>query len=214
MKLHKEGHKSLKIVIIIIILLLYLSIIINSGVIDFLLITMLIILVITLNFFRIPKRKFERKDGVIYSPCDGKIVVIEETTENEFYKDSRIQVSIFMSPLDVHNQLYPINGRIKYKKYHAGKSLFAWHPKASNENERCTIVINNKKITLLIRQIAGALAKRIITYPEEGDEIKCSDELGFIKFGSRVDLLLPTGTKIEIALNQKVIGGKSIIGTY
>jgi len=168
----------------------------------------------SLNFFRVPKRIFERKDGIVYSPCDGKVVVIEETTENEFYKDKRIQVSIFMSPLNVHNQVYPISGNIKYTKYHPGKFLVAWHPKSSTDNERSTIVVENDKTSILFRQIAGAVARRIITYSKVEDTVKVADEFGFIKFGSRVDLFFPLGTKINVKLEQNVTGGQSIITTY
>jgi phosphatidylserine decarboxylase len=165
-------------------------------------------------FFRVPKRNFVRKDGVVYSPCDGKVVVIEETTENEFYKDKRIQVSIFMSPLNAHNQVYPISGNVKYTKYHPGKFLVAWHPKSSTDNERSTVVVENDKISILFRQIAGAVARRIVTYSKVEDTVKVADEFGFIKFGSRVDLFFPLGTKINVALEQKVTGGESIITTY
>jgi phosphatidylserine decarboxylase len=165
-------------------------------------------------FFRIPKRLFERKEGIIYSPCDGKVVVIEETIENEYYKEKRIQVSVFMSPLNVHNNLYPISGKVNFIKSHAGKFLVAWNPKASTDNERSTVVVENDKISILIRQIAGAVARRIITYSKIGETVTTADEFGFIKFGSRVDLFLPIETKINVKLNQKVTGGKSIIASY
>jgi phosphatidylserine decarboxylase len=168
----------------------------------------------TLNFFRIPKREFERKEGIVYAPCDGKVVVIEETEETEFYKDKRIQVSIFMSPLNVHNQVYPISGQVKYTKYHPGKFLVAWHPKASTDNERSTVVVENDKISILFRQIAGAVARRIMTYSKENDRANVADEFGFIKFGSRVDLFFPIGTKINTQLEEKVTGGQSVIASY
>jgi len=174
----------------------------------------IILFILTLYFFRIPKRKFDRKDGVIYSPCDGKVVVIEETQEIEFYKDKKIQISIFMSPLNVHNQLYPISGEVKYTKYHPGKFLVAWHPKSSTDNERSTVVVENDKISILFRQIAGAVARRIITYSKVGETAISANEFGFIKFGSRIDLFLPIGTKINVELNQKVTAGQSIIATY
>ena len=136
------------------------------------------------------------------------------TTENEYYKDKRIQVSIFMSPLNIHNQLYPITGKVAYTKYHPGKFLVAWHPKASTDNERSTVVVENDKISVLFRQIAGALAKRIITYSKVGDNATTADEFGFIKFGSRVDLFLPIGIKIETKQGNIVKGGKGIIATY
>ena len=214
MKLHKEGLKSLRNELIILIILAYFAYVSNNEIIDVLFIIMLLIFIISMLFFRVPKRKFERKNGIVYAPCDGKVVVIEETKEKEFYKDKRIQVSIFMSPLNVHNQLYPITGKVIYTKYHPGKSLVAWDPKASTDNERSTVVVENDKISILFRQIAGALAKRIITYSKIGDKANVSDEFGFIKFGSRVDLFLPISSNIETKLNEHVKGGQSIIATY
>ena len=214
MKLHKEGYSSIRNEIIILLIIGYCSYTMNNEIIDSLFIIMLLIFFITLNFFRIPKREFERKEGVVYAPCDGKVVVIEETTEQEYYKDKRIQVSIFMSPLNVHNQVYPISGDVKYTKYHNGKFLVAWHPKASTDNERSTVVVENDKITVLFRQIAGALARRIVTYSRVDDKATVADEYGFIKFGSRVDLYFPIGTKINIQLEDKVTAGQSIIATY
>ena len=165
-------------------------------------------------FFRVPKRNFNIVDGNIYAPCDGKVVVIEETRENEFFKDNRIQVSIFMSPLNVHNNLYPVSGNIEYVKYHPGKYLFAWNPKSSTENERNSVVIKNSNIEILCRQIAGFLARRIVCYSKKSKDVLATNELGFIKFGSRVDLFLPLETKINIKIHDKVSGGLSIIGTY
>ena len=214
MKLHKEGYKSIRNEIIILILLGFFSYISDSKIVDSLYAIMLFIFVITLNFFRIPKRSFERQNDIIYSPCDGKVVVIEETLETEYYKDKRIQVSVFMSPLNVHNNLYPISGMVTYTKYHPGKFLVAWNPKASADNERSTVVVENNKISVLCRQIAGALARRIITYSKAKDSVNSADEIGFIKFGSRVDLFLPIGTKIEVVIGDKVIGGQSIIAKY
>ena len=214
MKLHKEGYKSIRNEIIILILLGFFSYISDSKIVDSLYAIMIFIFVITLNFFRIPKRTFERQNDIIYSPCDGKVVVIEETLETEYYKDKRIQVSVFMSPLNVHNNLYPISGMVTYTKYHPGKFLVAWNPKASADNERSTVVVENNKISVLCRQIAGALARRIITYSKAKDSVNSADEIGFIKFGSRVDLFLPIGTKIEVVIGDKVIGGQSIIAKY
>ena len=214
MKLHKEGYQTLINELIIILVLAYFTFSNSSVILEVLLLFMLFIFIITLNFFRIPQRSFERKEGVIYAPCDGKVVVIEETKEKEYFNDNRIQVSVFMSPLNVHNNLYPISGDIMYKKYHPGKFLFAWNPKASTDNERSTIVIKNNNISILCRQIAGALARRIVTYSKIKETYNCSDELGFIKFGSRVDLFLPIGTKINTKIGDKVIGGQSILATY
>lgn len=212
MKIHKEGKKIIKNQILFI---LFTIVIITYGLIFKIILSIQIILfLLTLNFFRIPRRVFEQKDGVIYSPCDGKVVVIEETNESEYFKDKRLQVSIFMSPLNVHNNLYPISGIVNYTKYHKGKFLVAWNPKSSTDNERSTIVLKNNKIEILCRQIAGAVARRIITYSKTDIQVKASEELGFIKFGSRVDLFLPLGTKLNCQLEDKVIGGQSIIGNY
>ena len=212
MRIHKEGKKIIRNQILFI---LFTIVIITYGLIFKIILSIQIILfLLTLNFFRIPIRVFEQKDGVIYSPCDGKVVVIEETNESEYFKDKRLQVSIFMSPLNVHNNLYPISGIVNYTKYHKGKFLVAWNPKSSTDNERSTIVLKNNKIEILCRQIAGAVARRIITYSKADIQVKASEELGFIKFGSRVDLFLPLGTKLNCQLEDKVIGGQSIIGNY
>ena len=214
MKLHKEGYTSLRNQLVILIVLGYFYYISNHQVTNILFASMLCIFIATIYFFRIPKREFIRKNDTIYSPCDGKIVVIEETMEKEFYNDKRIQISIFMSPLNIHNNLYPISGKVTYTKYNPGKLLFAWKPKASTDNERSTIVIENNKISILCRQIAGALARRIITYATTEKIVKASDEIGFIKFGSRVDVFLPINTKINVNIGDQVVGGQSIIAKY
>jgi|TARA_B100001093_G_scaffold520485_1_gene616602 phosphatidylserine decarboxylase len=215
MKIHKEGRKIIIAEILLILCLYILSSnyfsIITTKVI---LIISIFVLLSTLYFFRIIKRNFNRDENIVYAPCDGKIVVIENTLENEYYNEIKLQVSIFMSPLNMHNNLYPLQGKVKYKKYHPGKFLFAWNPKSSTDNERSTIVIENNKISILVRQIAGALARRIITYGKINENVKSCDELGFIKFGSRVDLFLPKNTKLNIKLNDKVVGGKTIIAKY
>ena len=214
MKLHKEGHKSLRNQIIILILIAYFCYTTDIQILNNLFLIILFIFLLTLNFFRIPARTFERKDGVVYAPCDGKVVVIEETTENEFYKDKRIQISVFMSPLNIHNNLYPISGMVSYKKYHPGKFLVAWNPKASTDNERSTVVVENDRISILCRQIAGALARRIVTYSKKKEKVNVADEIGFIKFGSRVDLFLPIGSNIKVKIGEKVTGGQSMIAKY
>ena len=215
MKLHKEGNATLTIEILAFSLFNYLAYNYAPEYVAFFTTAITgFLFIMTLNFFRIPKREFERKEGIVYAPCDGKVVVIEETEETEFYKDKRIQVSIFMSPLNVHNQVYPICGQVKYTKYHPGKFLVAWHPKASTDNERSTVVVENDKISILFRQIAGTVARRIMTYSKENDRANVADEFGFIKFGSRVDLFFPIGTKISIQLEEKVIGGQSVIASY
>jgi phosphatidylserine decarboxylase len=168
---------------------------------------------IILQFFRNPTRIVpEEDDAIIYAPADGKVVVIEETEETEYFKDKRLQVSIFMSPVNVHVNRNPIGGKVKYNAYHPGKYLVAWHPKSSTENERTTVVIDNGDTEILLRQIAGALAKRIKNYLEVGQSVRQGEDFGFIKFGSRVDLFLPLDTKLEVELNQKVVGNKTIIG--
>ena len=172
----------------------------------------LIFLVLILQFFRNPKRKTTPNDSHVIAPVDGKVVVIEEVFEKEYFQDKRLQVSIFMSPINVHVTRYPIGGKILFSKYHPGKYLVAWHPKASEENERTTIVVENKVYgKVLYRQIAGALAKRIVNYAKEGDMASQGADAGFIKFGSRVDLYLPIGTNVNVILGQKVKGGVDII---
>lgn len=172
----------------------------------------LLLLITILQFFRNPKRTVEINENHIVAPVDGKVVVIEEVYESEYFKDKRIQVSIFMSPINVHVTRYGLSGIVKFSKYHPGKFLVAWHPKASEENERTTVVIENKTFgSILYRQIAGALARRIVNYAQEGVQVVQGTDAGFIKFGSRVDVFLPLGTPINVVLNQKAIGGKTII---
>ena len=172
----------------------------------------LIILILILQFFRNPKRKTTINEQHIIAPVDGKVVVIEEVEEPEYFKDKRLQVSIFMSPINVHVTRYALSGIVKYSKYHPGKYLVAWHPKASTENERTTIVVENKIFGgILYRQIAGALAKRIVNYAVEGDEVVQGTDAGFIKFGSRVDVYLPLGTKVNVNIGDTVKGGVQVI---
>ncbi|CAM3888312.1 phosphatidylserine decarboxylase [Flavobacterium branchiophilum NBRC 15030 = ATCC 35035] len=174
----------------------------------------LLLLIIVLQFFRNPNRQITPNKNVVLAPVDGKVVVIEEVFEKEYFKDKRLQVSIFMSPINVHVTRYAMSGKINFSKYHPGKFLVAWHPKASEENERTTIVLENAEFgEILYRQIAGALAKRIVNYAIEGTEVIQGDDAGFIKFGSRVDLYFPIGTKIDVVLGQKAIGNKTIIAS-
>ena len=174
----------------------------------------LLLLIIILQFFRNPKRAVEINENQILAPVDGKVVVIEEVYEGEYFKDKRLQISIFMSPINVHVTRYGLSGIVKFSKYHPGKFLVAWHPKASEENERTTVVIENKTFgSVLYRQIAGALARRIVNYAQEGMQVVQGTDAGFIKFGSRVDVFLPLGTPINVVLNQTAIGGKTIIAT-
>jgi phosphatidylserine decarboxylase len=172
-------------------------------------------LIIILQFFRNPKRHTILDDKTIVSPVDGKVVVIEEIEENEYFKDKRLMISVFMSPINVHVTRHPIGGKVAYSKYHPGKYLVAWHPKASEENERTTVVVSHKnKLQVMYRQIAGALAKRIVNYAQEGQDIVQGSESGFIKFGSRVDVYLPIDAKVEVDLDQKVRGGETVIAKW
>lgn len=166
------------------------------------------VMIVVLQFFRNPGRTWTINENALICPADGKVVVIEETEESEYFKDKRIQVSIFMSPINVHINRYPLSGIVKYAKYHAGKYLVAWHPKSSTENERTTVVVEHKNgKQVLFRQIAGALARRIVMYSKEGDVAAQTAEFGFIKFGSRVDIFLPLGTKVNVKINDVVKGG-------
>ena len=174
----------------------------------------LIVLILILQFFRNPKRVAIKSFDEILAPVDGKVVIIEEVEEKEYFKDKRLHVSIFMSPLNVHVTRYAASGVIKYSKYHPGKYLVAWHPKSSEKNERTTVVINTPKFgDILYRQIAGAVARRIVNYAEVGDQVQQGDDAGFIKFGSRVDVLLPLDSVVTVRMNQKVVGAKTCIAT-
>ena len=213
---HKEGFKIITITSIIIVVGIVLAdkFIPIDWLTKFTQLLLLGFLILILQFFRNPKRETTLNEEHIIAPVDGKVVVIEEVKEPEYFKDKRIQVSIFMSPINVHVTRYAISGVVKYSKYHPGKYLVAWHPKASTENERTTIVVENKSFGgVLYRQIAGALAKRIVNYAKEGQKVVQGTDAGFIKFGSRVDLFLPLGTKINVKLGDKVKGGQQIIAT-
>ena len=166
-----------------------------------------------LSFFRIPSRTFTYDENAIVSPADGKVVVIEETFDTEYFNEKRLQISVFMSPANVHVNRYPVSGKVEYSQYHKGKYLVAWDPKSSTENERHSIVISNPKVNMLVKQIAGALARRIVNYAVPGEQAKQNEELGFIKFGSRVDLLLPVGTKVNVKIGDTVKNGVSILAT-
>ena len=173
-----------------------------------------LLFIIVLQFFRNPSRSFSSDENLVICPADGKVVVIEETEEGEYFKDKRLQVSIFMSPVNVHINRNPISGVVKFFKYHPGKYLAAWNPKSATENERTTTVVEHKNGTpVLFRQIAGALARRIVWYVKEGDQVVQAEQFGFIKFGSRVDVFLPVGTKINVGLNDVVKGGITTLAT-
>jgi phosphatidylserine decarboxylase len=215
MKFHKEGYPSLVLILFIIglinvviffTLFAYPIAVYAGWIISFFLLFMI------LQFFRSPNRKVIINEKQVLSPCDGKVVVIEEAEETEYLNEKRKQISIFMSPINVHNNRYPIGGEIKYFKYHPGKYLVAWHPKSSTENERTTVVVEDKqKRSVLFRQIAGAMARRIVFYGKENETVEQGSECGFIKFGSRVDLFLPLDAEIKVQLNDKVVGGESVI---
>ena len=217
MTIHKAGYKLLlKILIIgILINLAAYYFINNSIIVHTVLIVSIVIYLLIVNFFRFPNRVIIQDDNTILAPADGKIVVIEETEEPEYFKDRRLQVSIFMNIFNVHINWFPVNGVIKYFKYHKGNFAAAYLPKSSTENERTTIVIecNNGK-TILMRQIAGAMAKRIVSYAPVGGKARQDQHAGFIKFGSRVDLFLPLDTKIDVKLGQKTTGSQTVIGTF
>ena len=213
---HKEGTQSILLgtIFTAVVLLLSDNFIDTNWLKMAIQIAALLLLIIILQFFRNPKRTVVINENHILAPVDGKVVVIEEVYESEYFKDKRLQISIFMSPINVHVSRYGLSGIVKFSKYHPGKFLVAWHPKASEENERTTIVIENKTFgEVLYRQIAGALARRIVNYAEEGMQVIQGTDAGFIKFGSRVDIFLPLGTPINVVLNQKAIGGKTIIAT-
>lgn len=211
---HKEGFKIIFIALVSVIALSLLANIFveNPTIRGGILISLIVLLLLVLQFFRNPKRNFTVHPDQVLSPVDGKVVVIEEVFEKEYFNDKRIQVSVFMSPINVHVTRHPVGGKVVYSKYHPGKYLVAWHPKASEDNERTTVVVNNKSFgDVLYRQIAGALAKRIVNYAKINQEVSQAEDSGFIKFGSRVDVFLPLDAKIKVALNQKVKGGISII---
>jgi phosphatidylserine decarboxylase len=215
MTFHKEGYTSLALCVLFIFVL--------NAVIQFyypqafalkwfIYILSALLFIIIVQFFRSPSFAITMDDKAVLCPADGKVVVIEETEEGEVFKDKRIQISVFMSPVNVHVNRNPIGGMVKYFKYHPGKYLVAWHPKSSTENERTTIVIENSKGTsVLFRQIAGAMARRIVWYVKEGDKVDQGQQFGFIKFGSRVDIFLPLGTKINVNLGEVVKGGRTVL---
>jgi phosphatidylserine decarboxylase len=218
MTIHREGYKTIAITALIFGVLNLFSFSFLSASWPWL---ALIIFVVTLglflfiiSFFRIPNRSLSIHENQIICPADGKVVVIEEITDEEYFKDRRIQVSIFMSPANVHVNRNPISGEVVYNQYHKGKYLVAWHPKSSTENERWSVVTKNANGEILYKQIAGALAKRICNYTSVGQQVQQGDEYGFIKFGSRVDVLLPPGVKIDVQLNQAVKGGVTVLAHW
>ncbi|HKJ49330.1 MAG TPA: phosphatidylserine decarboxylase family protein [Christiangramia sp.] len=211
---HKEGYKIMTITAIILIAINMISYsFIDTYWIKFaILVVSIIFFLLIIQFFRNPKRATNLNNEHIIAPVDGKVVVIEEVFEKEYFKDNRLQISIFMSPINVHVTRHPVGGKVTYSKYHPGKFLVAWHPKSSEENERTTVVVKNEIAgEILYRQIAGAMAKRIVNYAEEDTDVVQGSDSGFIKFGSRVDVFVPIGTKVNVEINQKVKGGVSVI---
>jgi phosphatidylserine decarboxylase len=217
MTIHKEGYTSLAICVLFIFVTNWLVNYYLPDLTWFLWLWYIFsafLFLTILQFFRSPSRTLTTNENQIISPADGKVVVIEETEEAEFLKDKRIQLSVFMSPINVHVNRNPLSGVVKFFKYHPGKFLVAWHPKSSTENERTTTVVENKNgVQVLYRQIAGAMARRIVWYLKEGDAVEQSQEFGFIKFGSRVDVFLPLGTKINVNLGEVVQGGVTVLAT-
>jgi phosphatidylserine decarboxylase len=218
MTIHKEGYKTIALCAIIFAAINLVSFYVISihipalsWVIFFVTLALLLFMI---SFFRVPTRVPSINEKYIVCPADGKVVVIEEITDVEFFHDRRLQVSIFMSPANVHRNVNPISGDVIYSQYHKGKYLVAWNPKSSTENERHSVVIKNPKGSLLVKQIAGALAKRIINYLAPGQEVAQCAEMGFIKFGSRVDVLLPPGTPVKVQLNQAVKGGVTVLAEW
>ena len=212
MQIHREGFRILSLsagalfAILALVLWLIPALFLAS------LIVGVVLFLLVLQFFRHPLRSIPQAgDHLVYSPADGKVVVLEEVEEPEYFKDRRLQVSVFMSPLNVHVNRNPIGGIVRYNVYHPGKYLVAWHPKASTENERTTVVIDNGKSQVLLRQIAGAMAKRIRNYLKEGNRVVQGEEMGFITFGSRVDIFLPLNAKVEVSIGQKVKGNLTLL---
>ncbi len=218
MTIHREGYQTIAITALLFGFINLISFSFLSSAIPWLAMLIFIgtlgLLLFIISFFRIPNRVHTIDENKIICPADGKVVVIEEITDVEYFKDRRIQVSIFMSPANVHVNRHPMDGEVTYNQYHKGKYLVAWHPKSSTENERWSVAVKNKYGEILYKQIAGALAKRICNYTKVGEEAKQTKEYGFIKFGSRVDVLLPVGTSINVTLNQVVKGGVTVLASW
>jgi phosphatidylserine decarboxylase len=217
MRIHKEGYLILLILLVVFIAanILVFNIlpagrIFARGFLAF----SAVLYFFLLWFFRIPERLFTPDDNLVLAPADGKVVAVEETEENEFFSDNRLQISIFMSPLNVHANYYPVGGPVRYFRYHPGHYLVAWHPKASGSNERTSVVVGNEGGQVLVRQIAGAVARRIVCYAKPGDEVEQGQELGFIKFGSRVDILLPADARVKVKPGDRVRAKQSVIATF
>jgi phosphatidylserine decarboxylase len=217
MTIHREGYKSIAIGTLIFGAINLSVFYFFSASLMWLCVTVFVLtlalLLFLVSFFRVPNRKLTIRDNQVIAPADGKVVVIEEAVDDEYFKTKRLQVSIFMSPANVHVNRNPISGEVVYNQYHKGKYLVAWNPKSSTENERHSVVLRKGDTEILVKQIAGALAKRIVNYLKVGQKVNQTEEMGFIKFGSRVDLLLPVGTKVNVGLNENVQGGVTVIAT-
>jgi phosphatidylserine decarboxylase len=218
MTIHREGYKSIAIGALAFAVINLCSFYFISAHAAWLSVVLFVITLglelFLISFFRVPARKLTTGDGLIICPADGKVVVIEEAVDEEYFKEKRLQISIFMSPANVHQNRNPISGEVVYNQYHKGKYLVAWHPKSSTENERHSVVIRNSHGELLVKQIAGAMARRIVNYLSVGQKVDQSAEMGFIKFGSRVDVLLPPGTTVNVQLNQVVQGGVTVLAKW
>ncbi len=218
MRIHKEGFRTILISTVIAAVVVLLSVLLimpRFPIVGWIVALGIVgLLIFILSFFRIPTRDHAAGEDIIVAPCDGKVVVIEEVEADEYFQGKRLQLSIFMSPLNVHVNRNPVSGEVLYSQYHPGKYLVAWHPKSSTENERHSVVYRQHGKEMLVKQIAGALAKRIVNYLKPGDKVEMGGEMGFIKFGSRVDLLLPLDAKIEVKMNQKVKGGVTVLGRW
>jgi phosphatidylserine decarboxylase len=217
MNIHKEGYRTIALCALIfgaINIIFFYSFSATMPLVSWIVFSVsLIMLLFIISFFRSPRRNFTVAHHQVICPADGKVVVIEEMTDSEYFKDKRLQVSIFMSPANVHINRIPMSGKVQYSKYHKGKYLVAWSPKSSTENERHSVVIKSDTAEILVKQIAGALAKRIVNYLKVGQTVSQGNEMGFIKFGSRVDVLLPIGTHLNVKLNQQVKGGVTVLAT-
>jgi phosphatidylserine decarboxylase len=215
MTIHKEGYTSIALCVLLVFVInafTHYYFPDNTGLKSAVYVFSFLLFIIILQFFRHPRIKVNTHEQHVICPADGKVVVIEETVENEYFKDKRLQVSVFMSPINVHVNRNPVSGIVKFFKYHPGKYLVAWNPKSSTDNERTTVVVeSNIGIPVLFRQIAGALARRIVWYVKEGDKVEQGEQFGFIKFGSRVDVFLPVGTEVKVNLGQIVKGGITVL---
>jgi phosphatidylserine decarboxylase len=218
MTIHKEGYTSIGVAGLLYVLLSYLVFTFMSAGLPvlawviFLLLTGLFLFIV--SFFRVPRRTMTYDVDAVVAPADGKVVVIEEMTDSEFFRDRRLQISIFMSPANVHVNRNPVDGKVLYSTYHRGKYLVAWDPKSSTENERHSVVLVGARGPVLVKQIAGAVARRIVNYLKVGQEVRQNEEMGFIKFGSRVDILLPVGTSVQVKIGETVKGGVTVIARY